>query len=340
MKTVGSFFCGIGGLCYGFEANGFATVWANDFDAHVEKTYRHNFPHVAFFSGDISKINPKELSPVDIVHGGFPCQSFSNAGSRQGFNDPKGVGKLFDTMMNKIEQLGDRPKILVFENVPNLLIGASGTWFEHLKNRIKQAGYWFSKENALQLDVRLHGGLPQRRERLFMIAVRKDMLDFNPFNSMSVAKNSISLAEILSSYEDEDPNLYLDKDSKYHDEMWAGALASNLLDEDYQLVQYRKTRPRIIEKGVCPTLTQNMGAGGHNVPFYFNKSRNQFRKLSVRQCLALQGFPDSFEFPEDVSNGARYRMIGNSVSPVISGLVANSIRNVTNESRDELELAV
>lgn len=340
MKTVGSFFCGIGGLCHGFEANGFETLWANDFEPDVETTYRHNFPNVSFLSGDINEIDPKALEPVDIVHGGFPCQSFSNAGSRKGFDDPKGVGKLFDVMMDKIELLDRRPKILVFENVPNLLIGASGTWFEHVKYRIKKAGYWFSKENALQLDVRLHGGLPQRRERLFMLAVRKDILDFNPFNSMSVSQTSVSLGEILSRNEDQDPNLFLDKESKYHDEMWNAAAASGLLAEDYQLVQYRKTKPRIIDVGICPTLTQNMGAGGHNVPFYLDKKRNQFRKLSVKQCLALQGFPDNFEFPDTISNGARYRMIGNSVSPAVSSRIAKNIPNFFRESGDEFELAV
>ena len=340
MKTVGSFFCGIGGLCHGFEAGGFKTLWANDFEPDVETTYRHNFPDVSFFSGDIKEIDPKQLPPVDIIHGGFPCQSFSSAGSRRGFDDPKGVGKLFDIMMDKIEQLDELPKFLVFENVPNLLIGARGTWFEHIKNRIKETGYWFSKENALQLDLRLHGGLPQRRERLFMIAVRKDILDFNPFNTFAFAESSNSLEEILSKYQEEDMELYLDKDSKYHEEIWNGAVVSGLLIEDYQLVQYRKTRPRIIEQGVCPTLTQNMGAGGHNVPFYLDKERNQFRKLSVRQCLALQGFPDTFEFPTGVSNGAKYRMIGNSVSPVISAIVAKKIYEIMDGLSDGFGLAV
>ena len=325
MKTVGSFFCGIGGLCHGFEGNGFKTLWANDFEPDVEKSYRHNFRNVSFLSGDINEIDPKALTPVDIVHGGFPCQSFSNAGSRKGFDDPKGVGKLFDVMMDKI---------------PNLLIGASGTWFEHIQNRIKKAGYWFSKQNALQLDLRIHGGLPQRRERLFMIAVRKDIYDFNPFISIPLAEAFTSLSEILSKNEDDDPELYLDKDSKYHDEMWDGAVDSGELVDDFQLVQYRKTKPRIIEVGICPTLTQNMGAGGHNVPFYLDKARNQFRKLSVKQCLALQGFPPSFKFPDEVSNGAKYRMIGNSVSPVIADLVAKAILDFLNEKEDELELAV
>ena len=340
MKTVGSFFCGIGGLCHGFEGNGFETLWANDFEPDVEKSYRHNFRNVSFFSGDINEVDPKALTPVDIVHGGFPCQSFSNAGSRKGFDDPKGVGKLFDIMMDKIEQLDERPKILVFENVPNLLIGASGTWFEHIRNRIKKAGYWFSKENALQLDLRTHGGLPQRRERLFMIAVRKDISDLNPFISIPTAEASTSLSEILSKNEDDDSELYLDRDSKYHDELWDVSVVGGGLVEDFQLVQYRKTKPRIIEAGICPTLTQNMGAGGHNVPFYLDKARNQFRKLSVKQCLALQGFPTSFKFPEGISNGARYRMIGNSVSPVIADLVARAILNFSDERENDLELAV
>ena len=76
-------------------------MWANDFEPDVETTYRHNFPNVSFLSGDINEIDPKALEPVDIVHGGFPCQASLMLG-RERVDDPKGVGKLFDVMMDKL----------------------------------------------------------------------------------------------------------------------------------------------------------------------------------------------------------------------------------------------
>ena len=141
-------------------------------------------------------------------------------------------------------------------------------------------------------------------------------------------------------YENIEPPKSLSKDSKYHNEMWEKGIKDGELKEPYQLVQYRKTWPRIIEPGFCPTLTQNMGAGGHNVPFYWQPKQETFRKLSVAQCLALQGFPNEIEFPVDISVGARYRMIGNSVSPLVSDLIAQQIKHFVEERKNELKLAV
>ena len=330
----------MGGLCLGFEKNGFVTSWANDTDKDVEKTYRHNFSNTQYFGIDIRDLDPADLSAVDVVHGGFPCQSFSGAGSRSGFDDPKGRGQLFDIMIDKISQLEKLPWFLVFENVPYLKIGANGRWFEHIKQKIKSLGYWFSDTNALIVDARKHAGLPQRRERLFMVAANKSIFDYNPFNFVKEANEVQSLSNLLMKYENIEPPKSLSKDSKYHNEMWEKGIKDGELKEPYQLVQYRKTWPRIIEPGFCPTVTQNMGAGGHNVPFYWQPKQETFRKLSVAQCLALQGFPNEIEFPVDISVGERYRMIGNSVSPLVSDLIAQQIKHFVEERKNELKLAV
>lgn len=330
----------MGGFCIGFERSGFKTMWANDFDPYVKNTYQHNFPNTKFMYGPIESLRPENLSPVHVVHGGFPCQSFSAAGARSGFDDPKGRGKLFDVMMDKIQELEELPLLLVFENVPNLKIGANGTWFEHIKQRIKATGYWFGEENSLILDARKHAGLPQRRERLFMIAVRKDVADFNPFNFFRETNEIQSLQELLMSLESESDAKFMDAESKYHEEMWLEGIEKKGLTESYQLIQYRKYRPRIIEPGICPTLTQNMGAGGHNVPFYLDKKKKLFRKLSVKQCLALQGFSVDYTFPDEMSDGAKFRMIGNAVSPLVSEMIAEKIKVFLNGVGDDLKLAV
>ena len=190
------------------------------------------------------------------------------------------------------------------------------------------------------LDARKHAGLPQRRERLFMIAVRKDIADFNPFNFFEETRERISLKSLLVENENNHSSLYLDAESKYHDEMWGALEEQGLLQEKFRLVQYRKYRPRIIDAGLCPTLTQNMGAGGHNVPFYIDQDKGEFRKLSIQQCLALQGFQNNFQFPSDLSDGAKLRMIGNAVSPLISNIIAKKTSEFLEGVNHEFKLAV
>ena len=111
--TCGALFSGIGGFCRGFEQAGFTSLWANDFDAQVSATYRKNFKNTEFIEGSIDDIDFTSLKPVDVIHAGFPCQPFSHSGNRMGFNDPKGRGKLFDTMMDKISTASWRPKVLL-----------------------------------------------------------------------------------------------------------------------------------------------------------------------------------------------------------------------------------
>ena len=89
--TCGSLFSGIGGFCFGFERAGFETLWANDNDQKVSMTYKKNFESVEFLEQDIAKLETSKLRPVDVIHAGFPCQSFSSAGNRLGFDDPRGM---------------------------------------------------------------------------------------------------------------------------------------------------------------------------------------------------------------------------------------------------------
>lgn len=338
MFSVGSFFSGIGGFCYGFESQGFATKWATDFDKNVASTYRLNFPTTNFIEEDLKNLEFSEFECVDVVHGGFPCQSFSSAGNRKGFDDPLGRGKLFDVMMDRISELREPPKVLVFENSPFILVGNQGGWFEYIKQRINRAGYWFSEANAVIGDTHIHGGLPQRRERVFMIATLKTMFDYNPFHSLPDADRQISLKEIIDREQDVS-NLYLPRESKYHSELKA-PICQGKVTGKYQLIQYRRIKPRVIPEGFCPTLTANMGGGGHNVPFWYDQNKDQFRKLSVRECLDLQGFPTNFLFPQFAGMGPMYKMVGNSVSPKVSSEIAKQISSFLTEAQDGVKLAV
>jgi len=318
--TCGGLFAGIGGFCVGFENAGFETSWCVDLSEDAEATYRQNFPHVRYLRRDIAKCASTDLSPVDVLHAGFPCQSFSAAGYRQGFEDER--GKLFFNIPRLLAEWGsERPKVIVLENSPFIKVGEGGAWFKEIQTRIRRSGYWFSDRNCFELDTHQHGGLPQRRKRLFMIAVRSDFYDFNGIDLSDITpKQIVKMSEIIES-EQVTESYYLPEDNRYNT-MIGKQVRRN---DPNQLYQLRKYVVRLPESGMCPTLTANMGQGGHNVPFIFNADR--LRKLTEFECLKLQGFPPSFEFPTDLTLARRYTLVGNAVSPAISTLIATRINN-------------
>ncbi len=330
--TAGSLFCGIGGFCFGFKDAGFRTLWANDWDKDAIATYRKNFPEVEAIFGDIRALNEAEhpFGHVDVLHAGFPCQSFSQAGNKLGFQDER--GQLFFEIIKLIKRLGaDKPKILLLENSPYIAVGENGLWFDTIRSAIQQAGYWFSEQNAVSIDSRQHLGLPQRRERLFMVATSIDHFDYNPFVGPVAKANLKSLEDMLDIGMVDDDYYFLSEQNKYG--AWISGEAKR--HDDIRLFQLRKVVLRPQPYGVCPTLTANMGAGGHNVPFLLDNGR--LRKLTERECLRLQGFPEHFQWPE-LAHGPMYRLIGNSVSPPVAGLIAKLLKDLLEESVDENRL--
>lgn len=151
---AGALFAGIGGFCAGFDAAGVQTDWAIELDGHAAATYAHNFPSVRLLNKDVRSVSVRadKLEPVDILHAGFPCQSFSQAGGRSGFDDQR--GQLFFEIIRLLQEFGkDRPRMLVLENAPFLRYGEGGAWFLRLQNEIRKAGYWFRDENAAELNA-------------------------------------------------------------------------------------------------------------------------------------------------------------------------------------------
>jgi len=327
--SYGSLFAGIGGLCAGFAKNGFEGHWANDILESSHEAYLPNHQIGKFICDSIANLDANTLRPVDVLHGGFPCQSFSQAGNREGFDDPRGA--LFFEIIRLLNDFGTkRPSIVLLENSPYIRIGNNGDWLETIKWEIQGAGYWFSDQNIIDLNARDHGGLPQRRNRAFLVAVRDDVFDWNPITRdlFSVAESIKPLSDILQLGEVTESKFFLEPENKY-----ATLLAEKLVNDPYRIYQLRKFEVRRQEEGFCPTLTANMGAGGHNVPFVFDQGR--FRKLTDRECLSLQGFPPSFEFPHDMPLSKRYALIGNAVSPAVSNLLAKVIKEflVNHEAR-------
>lgn len=315
---AGALFAGIGGMCLGFERAGIPTAWAVESDAHAAATYTNNLS-ARVVRKDIRSVSVKadKLEPVDVLHAGFPCQSFSQAGTRSGFEDDRGL--LFFEIIRLLNEFGDRrPKVLVMENAPFLRYGEGGAWFIRLQNEIRKAGYWFRDENAAELDTFRLTYLPQKRVRLFMVALSTAHFSSSRFQFPSGDIYSPKdLSDFIEFDQDVDPIYYLPKDNRYY-HMINGAVVT-----DRQIYQLRKYLVRTKEPGVCPTLTANMGLGGHNVPFVHAPAG--LRKLTEYECLALQGFPKKFQFPTNVPRAKRYTQVGNAVAVPIAERLAESV---------------
>ncbi len=322
---AGALFSGIGGFCLGFEEAGVKTAWAIENDPMSVLTYRHNLKDIRIVENDGIPANIKdvsvslyELEPVDILHAGFPCQSFSQAGERMGFEDPR--GQLFHQIIRIVKEFGDKkPSVIVLENSPHIRFGEGGSWFLEISKEIKKAGYWFRESSCVELDCYELTPLPQRRNRLFMVAFSTDhfrngKIDF-PIQKNKQPKQLENYIGFSGSLDDD--SYYLPKDNRYY------KMISKEVEDKTCIYQLRKFLVRVKEHGVCPTLTANMGLGGHNVPFIHDAKG--LRKLTEYECLKLQGFPQGFEFPDEVIRSKRYTQIGNSIAVPVATLLAKQV---------------
>ena len=321
--TVGCLFSGMGGFATGLAQAGFDLRWANDNDPHASNTFRHRFPSVRFIPGDVQNVRAGNLEAVDLLAGGFPCQSFSQAGDRLGFDDPR--GKMFFQIPRLLKEWesNDRPKLLLLENVPYLLYGAGRDWIAQVRRALLDAGYWFREDYCWTINMRDATGIPQDRERLFLVAASQEHFDYNPFRDVPPPSTlptpcDATVHDIVDRSTQSAPDAYLPEDNQYYkmisQEMAHGQSTDNL----YQL---RRNYVREKKDGICPTLTANMGLGGHNVPFV--RDRWGVRRLSVTEVAQLQGFDASADlFPEAVPQVERYRLLGNAACPGLAELAA------------------
>lgn len=318
--SCGALFAGIGGLCLSFEDAGFVTRWAVEIDEFAAKTYTANLKHVQFIERSIEAVSVSSdgLDAVDVLHAGFPCQSFSQAGERRGFDDPR--GRLFFEIIRLIGEFGDkRPKVLVLENAPFLRYGDGGAWFLELERAIRKAGYWFGSANCAELSTNELTELPQQRTRLFMVALSMEAFRSGRFKFPNEIHSAPKSMRRWIDFDGQIDSAYcLPRENRYF------AMISKSVTDRECLYQLRKYEVRAKERGVCPTLTANMGLGGHNVPFIMNCQG--MRKLTEKECLGLQGFPDWFAFPDSVPRAKRYVQVGNAVSVPVARLVAEQVR--------------
>ena len=318
----------MGGFASGMAKAGFNIAWASDIDRCACETFRHRFPGVKVIQKDVKELSKDsdELEDVDVLVGGFPCQSFSLAGSRKGFGDPHGEAFLEIPRLLKEYAIEQRPKLVVLENVPNLLHGGELEWFEKVRRELRGAGYWFRQESCWIVNVKEATSIPQDRERLFMVGALRSHFSYNPFvppvdnNSKS---NVRKLETIIDRSQQGASEAYLSPENRYY-KMIDEAISKG--ESNQNIFQLRRSYVREKRNGLCPTLTANMGGGGHNVPFI--KDDWGIRKLSVKEVAELQGFdPGKGLFPE-IPEKDQYRLLGNAVCVELAYRVGNICKSI------------
>ena len=319
----------MGGFATGLANAGFEISWASDVDDFACAAFRHRFPEATLIEKDVRNLSVKtdELPSVDVLAAGFPCQSFSQAGERRGLEDPR--GKLFFEIPRLLTEFGPslQPPLIILENVPNLLYGAGKSWFDSIRRAIRRAGYWFREDSCWTVNVKDATGLPQDRERLFMVAASREHFTYNPFTPPSATNGVNGHRRPLDDFIDRSvpgsPDSYLSKDNRYY-KMIDREMASG--ESDANIYQLRRSYVREKKRGLCPTLTANMGIGGHNVPFV--RDSWGIRRLSVEEVALLQGFEAVESLFPDIPAPEKYRLLGNAVCVHLAELVGHACTDI------------
>ena len=339
-------FAGIGGIRLPFQQLGGECVFSSEWDKFAQRTYAANYGEVP--SGDITQIVASDIPDHDILMGGFPCQSFSQAGLKKGFEDTRG------TMFFEIQRiLGEkRPKVFLLENVKqlrghdkgrtlqtilNILTGESDLSLDDVpmsddarKALGKKLNYWVDYKVLRAADF----GIPQNRERIFIIGFDRDYfgenIDFNkifkwpePTNQPTKVGDILESQEILDTLED-----------KYtiSDKLWAGHLRRKaehgIKGNGFGYSLFNR------ESSYTNTISARYYKDGSEVLIDQSHLSKNPRKLTPRECARLQGFPDDF-IVDAVSQGQIYKQFGNSVCVKVIQAVAKQIVTVLDQLETE-----
>ncbi len=305
-------FTGTGAFSYAFESTDkVKSVWANDLMESSKAIYKLNFPST-FVVKDLNDIDVKDIPSHDILTGGFPCQPFSIAGHRQGFKDARS-----NVFWKIVEIIGHHlPRVVLLENVKNLQSHDDGRTFQTISDEITKLGYLIKTQvmNTCQVTE-----VPQNRERIYFVCFR-EQADYDLFRFPDLIGSRRDVKDYLETTVD--ASYYYGSKYKVWTVVEAGV--TKLIDTN-TVYQLRRQYIRENKSGVCPTLTANMGQGGHNVPLI--RDSKGIRKLTPRECFNLQGFPQSYQLPA-LADSALYKLAGNAVSVPVIQLLAKQITQI------------
>jgi len=309
LRTI-DLFAGTGAFSLVFNQNT-RIVFANDMIKASKDAYDLNFNHKLTL-GDINEIDNNTIPSHDILTAGFPCQPFSIAGKREGFNDER--SNVFWKILSIIDH--HKPICIILENVKNLLTHDNKKTFSIIKEQLETRGYLIKYKILNTSDIT---GIPQNRERIYIVALKsKDIYDKFNLDFPKIEKK-----EIIDLLESNIPDKYY-----YTDKSKIWDLLSKSVTKQNCVYQYRRVYVRENKSNVCPTLTANMGSGGHNVPIILDNKG--IRKLTPKECFNFQGFPSSYKLPQ-LSDSNLYKLAGNSVSVPIVKLIADRLINLLSQ---------
>lgn len=306
-KTI-DLFAGIGGIRLGFEEHGCETVFSSEWDKNAQKMYEANFGEKPF--GDINEISPEDIPEHDILLAGFPCQPFSIAGKQLGFADTRG------TLFFNIEAIlkAKRPKAFLLENVKRLKTHDNGRTLKVILEKLNQLGYttYYKVLNSLNY------GLPQKRERIYIVGFQ----DLIGFKFPKPVKSFKPLSEILEKEEEVPENYFL---------------STRLKEKRWAAVKPNPPFPSIWHENIGGNISAlpyscALRAGGS----YNYLVVNGIRRLTGREMLRLQGFPEDFII--NLPYTQVRKVAGNSVSvPVITAIAGEMMKSLKDNKAPSLE---
>ena len=305
-------FAGIGGTRLGFYQTGrVKCVFSSEIEKFAVKTYHANFGEIPI--GDIKKVDAKDIPNHDILVGGFPCQAFSLAGLKKGFEDTRGT--LFFEIARILK--GKRPKAFLLENVKNLVSHDHGKTFQVICNTLNELGYKIFPRVLRARDF----GVPQNRERIYIVGFDlKQVPNYDDFKMPEPTHKKTCLGDILEKNVDEKYTL--------SDELWNGHKRRK---QEHKLkgngFGYSLFTP---ESEYCSTISARYYKDGSEI--LIEQEGKNPRKLTPRECARLQGFPENFIIP--VSDTQAYKEFGNSVAVPVIHAIAEQILIVLDNSKE------
>jgi DNA (cytosine-5)-methyltransferase 1 len=302
-------------LLYGLKQ--IACVGYSEIDKHAIQIYEKHFNHKNY--GDIKKINPKQLPNFDVLVGGFPCQAFSIAGKRKGFEDTRGT--LFFDIARILRS--KKPRLLLLENVKGLLSHDNGDTFKVIISTLAKLGY----DIQWQVLNSKNFGVPQNRERVFIVGhlrgtPRPKVFPFRENNSEDIVVPTITTrvtADSNGTYVRERSPRQIIGGSQGNRVYDPKGISTTLASQSGGLgaktglyaVGGLQAHQKPRKDGISPTLTQAAGMGGGQTPLVWSK-KIKIRRLTPMECERLQGFPDGWT--EGISDTQRYKCLGNAVT--------------------------
>jgi DNA (cytosine-5)-methyltransferase 1 len=300
--TAASLFCGAGGLDIGFERAGFSTLWANDYDKHACETHRQ-WSGADVVQGDISKVEAASIPDVDIILGGFPCQGFSLSGPRK-VDDSR--NRLYKEYVRIVRE--KKPAAFIGENVKGLLTMANGAVFDAIVADFKDCGYDVFHQHVNAKDF----AVPQDRERVIIVGFRKD-LGVKKFCIPKPDGKTRTLADALSDMPSADAD-------EVCDAPYSSRYMSRNRKRGWDEVSY--TIPAMAKQVALHPASPDMVKLGAD-DWRFGDGAPT-RRLSYRECAAIQTFPLDMVFCGDLTS--KYKQIGNAVPVGLAEYAANAVR--------------